>query len=329
MLRQLASNPNCKSSHKGLLLISRDVNSFTQQRDMSKNKPNQQETEATPIGEISQEPSALDAFLDANQKKLIIIGIVGALALVLYVIISGLSRKATADDSAAAAAAFASGSVPELDAASKELSGTPSGGSTLLQKATLLWQDQQQDEAVTTLEAFLSEYPDHPAHGSALARLGSYQQDMGKTDDAKSNLEKAVATNSAASSTALIALGDIALLAGDIDTAKANYERVATDFPKHLLSKGEAKSRLKLVGVEAPTEKAAPPTPTPGSPNFPTPGAPNFPTPGSPSFSPGLTPTSQPFTIPPTAPTPGTAPNPITPTPVPLHPTAPIPVLPR
>ena len=132
MLRQLSSNPNCKSSHKGLLLISPDVNSFTQQRDMSENKPNQQETEATPIGEISQEPSALDAFLDANQKKLVIIGIAGALALVLYVIISGLSRKATADDSAAAAAAFASGSVPELDAASKELSGTPSGGSTCL-----------------------------------------------------------------------------------------------------------------------------------------------------------------------------------------------------
>ena len=46
---------------------------------MSENNEQSPDNGPSPIGEISQEPSAFEAFLDANQKKLILLGILGYL----------------------------------------------------------------------------------------------------------------------------------------------------------------------------------------------------------------------------------------------------------
>ena len=225
---------------------------------MSEKTAPKPESGPSPIGEISQEPSAFEAFLDANQKKLVIIGILVILCLIGYVIFDGLktlSAKNAAGDVAAAR------TVPELEAVSKTHAGTNAGGSALLLKSQLLWQEQQQQEAITAVQSFISEYPEHPAIGNAYASLGSYKQQLGETEEAKAAYQKSADTESSASSLALLALGDLALTAGNGDEAKAFYDRITTEYEdSHFQVKGMARERLKLIGVQAPTEKAPEPT---------------------------------------------------------------------
>jgi len=231
---------------------------------MSKKTESQPESGPSPIGEISQEPSALEAFLDANQKKLILVGILAILCLIGYVIYDGLRKLAASDAAGEVAAAR---TVPELDAVSKSRAGTNAGGSALIFKSQRLWQDQQQQEAIDTLQSFVNDYPEHPAIGSAYASIGSYHQQMGKLDEAKAAYEKSAETTTAASSLALLSLGDLARSAGDHDAAEAFYKRITTEYEdSHFQAKTWARQRLELIGVDAPTEKAPElPTPAPAT----------------------------------------------------------------
>lgn len=220
----------------------------------------------SPIGEISQEPSKLEAFLDANQKKLVVVGLVAIVILVSYVVYDGVQEMTRRNEAGTVAAAR---TVPEYQKVSEDLDGKTAGGSALLLKSQLLWDDQQQQEALDTLNDFISKYPEHPVIGSAYASLGSYQQQLGNLTEAKQALEKAVETKSAASSLALLSLGDLARQAGENDTAKEYYDRIITEYEdSHFQVKGFARERIELIGVSAPTEKAPePPRPTavPGS----------------------------------------------------------------
>ena len=219
----------------------------------------------SPIGEISQEPSKFEAFLDANQKKLVLLGIIAILGLIAYVVYDGLREKGAREDAAVVSAAR---TVPELEAAAKELDGSNAGGSALILKAEKQWDDQQQQQAISTLEDFISKYPEHPALGNALASLGSYYQVKFEKDKAIEAFKKSAELKTSASSLALLSLGDIALSEGDGEAAKGYYDRIITEFESHLQVKGLAQQRLKLIGVKAPTEKAPePPKPTPGAPN--------------------------------------------------------------
>ena len=85
----------------------RGVNSSYHSRIMSE-KPEQQpqpDQAPSPIGEISQEPSSFEAFLDAHQKKLIIAGIILIIALVAYVVGDGLKQQELENHSAEVSAA--------------------------------------------------------------------------------------------------------------------------------------------------------------------------------------------------------------------------------
>ena len=196
----------------------RGVNSSYHSRIMSE-KPEQQpqpDQAPSPIGEISQEPSSFEAFLDAHQKKLIIFGIFIIIALVAYVVGDGLKQQKLENYSAEVSAAR---TLPELEAQASEKAGTNAGGTALLREAQLQWRDLQQPEAIETLESFVSEYPDHPAFASGLASLASYQHRMGNLQAAKENYGKAVEEKAAISSMALIYLGDIARGEGNDEAA--------------------------------------------------------------------------------------------------------------
>lgn len=228
-----------------------------------KSKPKPAES-PSPIGEISQEPSALESFLDANQKKLLMIGILVILILVGYVIYDGLREMSIREEAATVAAAK---TVPEYEKVSQEMAGKTAGGSALLLKTELLWQDQQQQEALTTLQDFISNYPEHPALGSAYARLGSYHQQLGNLAEAKDAFNKSVETQSATSSWALLSLGDLAREAGETDEAKSFYERIINGYEtSHFQVKALARERLTMVGVSSPTEKAPEPEEKPAPP---------------------------------------------------------------
>lgn len=217
-----------------------------------KSKSNPAES-PSPIGEISQEPSAFESFLDANQKKLVIVGFLIILILVGYIVYDGLKDMEVRGDSAMVSSAK---TVPELEKVITELGEKTAGGSALMKKALVLWVEQQRQEAVATVEEFVSKYPEHPAIGSAYARLGSFQQQLGNLTEAKSAFQSAVDAKSAASSYALISLGDLARDEGKDEEAKAFYQRVITEYEEtHFGAKSLANERLELVGVKQPTEK--------------------------------------------------------------------------
>lgn len=257
---------------------------------MSENTDQNPDDGPSPIGEISQEPSAFEAFLDANQKKLIILGILAILCLVGYVVVTGLQKMAKEDAAAAVADAR---TVPQYEAVSKEYAGENAGGSAILLKSQLLWGDQLQQDAIEALETFVTDYPEHPAVGSAYASLGSYQQQLQNYDKAKEAFQKATDSESAASSLGLLSLGDLALQAGEDDKAEGIYNKIISEYESsHLQVKSMAQNRLKLINVDSPTEKAPEP-PKPAT----TPGAIT-----PPSKVPGITPA-----VSPSVPTPRTA----------------------
>ena len=242
------------------------VNSSLHSRIMSE-KPEQQpqpDQAPSPIGEISQEPSSFEAFLDANQKTLIIGGIIVIIALVAWVVIDGLKKQQLQNHSAEVSAAR---TLPELEAEASKKAGTNAGGTALLRKAQLQWKDLQQPEAIETLEAFVSEYPDHPAYASGLASLASYQHKMGNFEGAKENYGKAVEEEAAISSMALIYLGDIARGEGNDEAAGEYYDRASSEYGDiHANIRKIAERHSKLLGVSSPTEvKPAPPAPKPGT----------------------------------------------------------------
>ena len=178
-------------------LNSRNMSEKTEQQPQPDQAP-------SPIGEISQEPSSFEAFLDANQKTLIIGGIIVIIALVAWVVIDGLKQQQLQNHSAEVSAAR---TLSELEVEASEKAGTNAGGTALLRKAQLQWRDLQQPEAIETLEAFVSEYPDHPAYASGLASLASYQHKMGNLEGAKENYGKAVEEEAAISSMARMSSG--------------------------------------------------------------------------------------------------------------------------
>ncbi len=224
---------------------------------MSENNEQSPDNGPSPIGEISQEPSAFEAFLDANQKKLILLGILAVICLVVYVIWTGLGRK---DEEEAAAAVAKARTSPDYELVSQEYDGKSAGGSAILLKSQLLWGDQQQQEAIEALETFVSKYPEHPAVGSAYASLGSYQQQLKRLDKAKEAFKEAVDSESAASSLALLSLGDLELQAGEDENAEGIYKEIISKYESsHLQVKSMAQARLKLINVKSPTEKKSEP----------------------------------------------------------------------
>ena len=278
----------------------------------------------SPIGEISQEPSSFEAFLDTHQKKLIIFGIFIIIVLVACVVIDGLKQQKLENYSAEVSAAR---TLVELEGQASQKAGTNAGGTALLRKAQLQWRDLQQPEAIETLKSFVSEYPDHPAYASGLASLASYQHKMGNLEGAKENYGKAVEEKAAISSMALIYLGDIARGEGNDEAAGEYYDRASSEYGDiHANIRQITERHSKLLGVSAPTEvKPAPPAPKPGTASEPVKVDPLSTNPDLPK-NPAVPETPNPVVSDPPKPVTPAAPKPVTPeAPQPVTPAAPKP----
>ncbi|MGJ8695088.1 MAG: tetratricopeptide repeat protein [Verrucomicrobiaceae bacterium] len=226
---------------------------------MSEKEDPQNNQAPSPIGEIEHGPSGLEAFLDANQKKLMVFGSLLIIAVVAYVIITGVQRK---NRETAAAEISAANDLPSLRAAYEKHKDTPAGATALVTIAEKQWADQRQQEAIESLETALSEYPDHPLASSIQLRLGTYHRDLGNLEEATSYFQAAADADTAVSSPALVALGDLALRAGRNDEANAFYQKVGDQYgERHLNFRSLADSHKKLVGVAAPKEVTPAPKP--------------------------------------------------------------------
>lgn len=229
-------------------------------KDQSSEEPNAEEQAPSPIGEIEHGPSGMEAFLDANQKKLMVLGCLLIVAAISYVVITGVQKKNKED---AAAEISAATEISELNEIYEKYKDTPAGAVALNKIAEQQWADQLQEKAIETLKIAITDYPEHPMIGSLNDRIATHYQTLSKKDQAKKYFEAAVASDSAVTSHALIQLASIAKQEGDLDAASAYLERVVTDYGKrHPNFKAVATELQKLVNV-VPATEIKPDAPTP------------------------------------------------------------------
>lgn len=221
--------------------------------------PTDLQEQPVPLGEISQGPNAFEEFLDRNQKNLILLSILLALAAAGYVIYTGIEQSK--QDTAGAALSEAD-KLAELQAVIQQNSGTRAAGSATVLLADRQWDEGQQDAAIESLRAFVTSHPDHPARPAAQASLGAKLMAQGKSADATTVFQEIVDEPGARyiAPYALISLGDLAFAAGDIDKAETFYKRVTTDFSESDFV-NTATARIASLRTKAPVEIEPPAKP--------------------------------------------------------------------
>lgn len=214
-----------------------------------------------PLAEISHGPSAFEAFLDRNQKGMIVLGIALVSATAGWIIFRGI--KDGAEKSAGAVLSKAD-DIPALQGLVKDHPDTPAAGSAQLVIASKQWDAGDQAAAVETLRAFIDGNAGHPALPSARASLASRLWQQGQTEEAEGLFRELADAPDAKfiAPLALISLGDIAKSAGRLDDAEKSYKRVQDEFPKSPFAQ-TAGNHLKMLRFKLPEEIKAPPAPEP------------------------------------------------------------------
>lgn len=214
---------------------------------------------AVPLAEISQGPNAFEAFLDRNQKGIIVLTAVLAIACAAVVVYKGVERgrQESAGNDLVKAADLAA-----YQAVADNHAKTAAGGSALVLLANSQWKEGKKDEAAATLRKFIETHPEHPAIPEAKASLGSKLMAQGKSGDATKLFEELVSDPKAKyiAPFALISLGDIAKAAGDVEKAEKSYGEVKAQFPDSNFANA-ASERIATLKAKAPVEVEAPPAP--------------------------------------------------------------------
>lgn len=207
-----------------------------------------------PLGEISQAPPALEAFLDKHQLRLIVLAVILALGAVVYVIMNGIKESAEK----AAGALLADGDeLSELQKVVSEHEGTAAAASAKVLVAEKKWEDGQKEDSISMLRSMVEADSGSPAKPSAKASLGAKLMAMGELEEAKAVFESITENPEAAyiKPYAWVSLGDIAVAKGDKDEAESAYSTVERDFPGSPFIQVATK-RLLLMKAEAPREVA-------------------------------------------------------------------------
>jgi tetratricopeptide (TPR) repeat protein len=214
---------------------------------------------AVPLAEISQGPNAFEAFLDRNQKGIVALAILLAIAAAGVVIYRGIEHGR--QESAGADLVKASDAAA-YQAVADSHQGTAAGGSAMILLSNSQWTEGKKDDSIATLRKFIETYPEHPAIPNAKASLGSKLMAQGKYGDASKIFDEIVADPKAEfiAPFALISLGDIARAEGDLEKAGKSYEQVKNQFPESNFT-DSANRRAATLKAKPPVEVEAPPAP--------------------------------------------------------------------
>ena len=221
-----------------------------------------QPTESSvPLAEISHGPSAFEAFLENNQKLIILLAILIVLGTAAYVVMRGVEKSR--QETAGSALAQADGTA-DLKKLIDEHAGTQAAKSAEILLADQQWQEGEQDAAITTLEDFLSNHPKHPAAPTAKASLAAKWLEQGKTTEAVDAFQEIIDNPNARyiAPFALISLGDIAKAGNDTSKAEESYQRVQAEYPESFFV-NQANQRLANLKAQAPTIVEPEPAPAP------------------------------------------------------------------
>lgn len=215
---------------------------------------------AQPIAEISHGPSAMEGFLDRNQKKLIAVGILASLGIAASVVMKGVEEGT---QQAAGEALLAAEDIAAMQDVVKNHAETPTTPSAAVLLSDLQWEQGQQSSAIETLEGEIAANPDHPATLPAQARLGARLIDQGSLDKAAEVLED-LADNPKASYLApyaLTRLAEIATKNGDKEKATSLLDQASNSYPESPFGRTVSDTK-RYLGFQMPTE-IDPPAPEP------------------------------------------------------------------
>ncbi len=222
---------------------------------MSADNPNA----PVPLAEISQGPNALEAFLDRNQKNLVVLAVVLSLGAVGLVVYRGIEKS---NQETAGTALNKAEDLSSLQSVIDQHSRTTAAGSAMVLLANKQWTEGQQDAAIATLQKFIAADPAHPAIPTAQASLGAKLMTQGKSAEANKVFETLAANSTAKfiAPFALISLGDIAKAGGDLEKAEASYKKVNESFPDSSFAE-TANRRIAILKAKPPVEVEPPPAP--------------------------------------------------------------------
>ena len=210
---------------------------------------------SSPLGEISQAPPALEMFLDKHQTKIIVLATILTISVAVYVVYKGVVQSG---EEAAGGMLAKAENISELQGVVKNHEGTTAAISAKVLLADKQWLDGQQDDAVSTLKAFIGSGKDHPAIASAKASLASKLLAQGKQDEAAGLFREIIDDPDAhfLAPYAWISIGDIETAKGDTEAAAKAYGMVASDFSDKSFAR-DASERALLLKAQAPVEVAA------------------------------------------------------------------------
>lgn len=213
-------------------------------------------TSPTPLGEIVQGPSAFEQFLERNQRWLVTGTLAVALSLGGYVVYQTIQRDQAAE---AGSALTRAKTTADFEQVSLKYDNTPAADTATLALAELQWNEGQQEAAIATLRKLIAKGKDHPAVPVAQSSLGFRLMSQGKHGEAEAAFQALLssAPSSFLAPAALLALGDLAKQAGNIDQARSYYDKAQKLHADNSLS-AAAEERIKLLQFQAPTEIEAP-----------------------------------------------------------------------
>jgi TolA-binding protein len=205
-----------------------------------------------PLAEISQGPNAFEAFLDRNQKGIVVLAIllcIGAVGLVVY---RGIEKSR---EESAGIALNKANDTSSYQAVVKDHPNTIAAGSAMTLLANSQWSEGKKDDSIATLQKFLQDDPEHPAGPTAKASLGAKLMAQGKNGDAAKVFEEVTADPAAryVAPFALISLGDISKAAGDLEKAETFYSKVRTDFADSSFADAAGR-RIAILKAKPPVE---------------------------------------------------------------------------
>lgn len=226
------------------------------------------------IGEIHHGPSKAEIFFEKNLKLLILALLLTIVAAAVFVIMRQLS---TAKAQEAGNALVAAESPEALRKVTADYPNSTSALSAQMILAEQLWKEGKEEEALQAYRSLETSGEDHPAVADARFALATIERSKGNLKEAEELFEKTLSNNDAKHlhPLTLIALGDLAKLAGNDEKAKGYYDRKIEDYGDYI-DQGYAINRLNLVGVDSPQKVGPPPAVEPSEPQL----QPNFPIPG-------------------------------------------------
>ncbi len=208
----------------------------------------------------SQEVPAtgLEKFLEDNFRKLVWLFVILVLALCAYGVIH---HQNTLKANEAAEAFTAAKTVEDCDLVIARYPGTTAAANALLEKATLLWDQNKKSSAVDVLKAFTANNTTSPLMPHALLNLGARLDAMGERKEAQAIFERITRefTASEAAPLAQIRLGDLLWADGKQAEAKKAYEDLAVKFPGMEEYQSVSQGRLDWLAASLPTKEVDPP----------------------------------------------------------------------